>query len=134
MYIITVRRITHDFAGIVRLPLAMGFLSGKFTSESHLPKDDIRSHPPVWLRYFNEGGGAAPEWTERLASIKEVLTSGGRTLAQGALAWVWGRSERTIPIPGVRTAAQAEENIGAIEFGPLEPDQMREIDGLLERS
>ena len=58
----------HDYAGIVRLPLAMGFLSGKFTSESRLPKDDIRSHPPSWLRYFDQGGGAAPHWTKRLAS------------------------------------------------------------------
>ena len=124
---------THDYAGIVRLPLAMGFLSGKFTRDSRLPRDDIRSNPPAWLRYFEEGGGAAPHWTNRLAGIKEILTSGGRTLAQGALAWVWGRSERTIPIPGVRTVAQVEENIGAIKFGPLEPDHMREIDRLLER-
>jgi aryl-alcohol dehydrogenase-like predicted oxidoreductase len=123
-----------DCAGLVRLPLAMGFLTGKFTSESRLPRDDIRSNPPSWLRYFNEGGGAAAEWTKRLASIREILTSGGRTLAQGALAWVWGRSERTIPIPGIRTVAQAEENLGTIRFGPLEPDRMREMHDLLERA
>lgn len=125
---------SHDYAGIVRLPLAMGFLSGKYTSESRLPSDDIRSKPPTWLRYFDEGGGAVSDWTKRLASIKEILSSGGRTLAQGALAWVWARSERTIPIPGVRTVAQVQENMGAIEFGPLEPGRMREIDGLLKRS
>jgi aryl-alcohol dehydrogenase-like predicted oxidoreductase len=124
---------THGFAGIVRQPLAMGFLSGKFVPQSRLPADDIRGSPPTWLRYFDDGGGAVPEWTERLASIKEILTSRGRTLAQGALAWVWGRNERTISIPGVRTVAQVEDNLGAIEFGPLGPDQMREIDSLLER-
>ena len=98
----------------------MGFLSGKFTPQSRLPDDDIRSSPPAWLRYFDDGGSAVPAWTGRLASIKEILTSGGRTLAQGALAWVWGRSAFTIPIPGVRTVAQVEENLGAIEFGPRE--------------
>jgi aryl-alcohol dehydrogenase-like predicted oxidoreductase len=124
---------THDFAGIVRVPLAMGFLSGKFTGERRLPRDDIRSRPPAWLRYFEDGGRAAAHWTERLDSIKEILSSGGRTLAQGALAWVWGRSERMIPIPGIRTVAQVQENLGAIQFGPLDPDRMREIDSLLER-
>ena len=44
-----------------------------------------------------------------------------------------GRSNRTIPIPGVRTVAQVQENLGAIQFGPLEPSQMKEIDSLLER-
>jgi len=124
---------TYDVAGIVRLPLAMGFLSGKFTNASHLPTDDIRSKPPTWLRYFEEGGSASAEWTDRLNGIREILTSDGRTLAQGALAWIWGRSDRTIPIPGVRTAAQAEENLRAREFGALSPDQMLEIDRFLGR-
>ena len=125
---------TYGYAGIVRQPLAMGFLSGKFTPQSRLPDDDIRSSPPAWLRYFDDGGSAVPEWNERLDSIKAILTSGGRTLAQGALAWVWGRSERTISIPGVRTVGQVEDNLGAIDLGPLEPDHMQEIDGILERS
>jgi hypothetical protein len=45
------------------------------------------------------------------------LTSNGRTLAQGALAWIWGRSERTIPIPGFKNVQQAEENARALAFG-----------------
>ena len=102
---------THGYTGIVRQPLAMGFLSGKFTPQSRLPDDDIRGSPPAWLRYFDDGGGAVPEWIERLAGIKEILTSRGRTLAQGALAWVWGRNERTIPIPGVRTVSQVKDNL-----------------------
>jgi aryl-alcohol dehydrogenase-like predicted oxidoreductase len=65
--------------------------------------------------------------------IREILTSDDRTLAQGALAWIWGRNEKTIPIPGIRTVAQAQENAGAMEFGPLNSDQMREIEALLGR-
>jgi len=125
---------THEFAGLTRTPLAMGFLSGKFTAGSSLPDDDIRSSPPAWLRYFQTGGGIRPEWSARLASIREILTSEGRTLAQGALAWIWARSARTIPIPGVRTAAQAEENLRAVDFGPLRLDQMDEIARLINGS
>jgi aryl-alcohol dehydrogenase-like predicted oxidoreductase len=46
---------------------------------------------------------------------------------------VWARSERAIPIPGIRTVAQAEENARAMAFGPLPAKQMAEIDRLLGR-
>jgi aryl-alcohol dehydrogenase-like predicted oxidoreductase len=78
-------------------------------------------------------GRANQEWLDALASIREVLTSSGRTLAQGALAWIWGRSSNTVPIPGFRTVAQVEENAKAMEFGPLAPDQMAQIDRILRR-
>jgi aryl-alcohol dehydrogenase-like predicted oxidoreductase len=68
-----------------------------------------------------------------LEDVKEVLSSGGRTLAQGALAWIWGRSPNTIPIPGFKTVKQAEENAKAMAFGPLTQDQMRQIETILKR-
>jgi Predicted oxidoreductases (related to aryl-alcohol dehydrogenases) len=60
-----------------------------------------------------------------------VLTSGGRSLAQGALAWLWARSAVTLPIPGFRTVKQVAENAKAMEFGPLTEAEMRQIDRLL---
>jgi len=125
---------THNLAGIARLPLAMGFLSGKYSPASHLPPDDIRSQPPTWLRYFSTGGAATREWFEALHAIREILSADGRTPAQGALAWIWARSACTIPIPGVRTVAQVEENFDAIAHGPLSDAQMAEIAAILRRS
>jgi aryl-alcohol dehydrogenase-like predicted oxidoreductase len=122
----------HGWASLNRSPLAMGFLTGKYTSQSQLPDTDIRAHPPAWLPYFETGGAASTQWLATLASIREVLTSGGRTLVQGALAWIWGCDERTIPIPGFRTVAQVRENAGAMAFGPLTPAQMGAIDDILE--
>ncbi|WP_419907058.1 aldo/keto reductase [Hoeflea sp.] len=124
----------NDLTALIRLPLAMGLLSGKYTPESRLPADDIRSAGPDWQRYFLKSGGANQEWTERLEAIREILTSGGRTLVQGALGWIWAQSERAVPIPGIRNEEQARENLGAMEFGPLSRDQVTEIDALLERS
>jgi aryl-alcohol dehydrogenase-like predicted oxidoreductase len=60
-----------------------------------------------------------------------VLTSGGRTLVQGALAYVWARSERAIALPGVRTAAQARELVGALASGPLDAGQLATVDRVL---
>ncbi len=64
---------------------------------------------------------------------QSILASRGRTVAQGALAWLWARSPQTIPIPGFRTVKQVEENSGALAFGPLLPEQVREINTILER-
>jgi len=120
-------------ASINRGPLAMGLLTGKYHPGSTLPDDDVRgANAPAWMRYFQDGK-PSPEWLARLDAIREILTSKGRTLAQGALAWIWGRSEVTIPIPGFRTEAQVGENATAMQFGPLIPEQMAEIDRLLER-
>jgi aryl-alcohol dehydrogenase-like predicted oxidoreductase len=123
----------HDLASINRTPLAMGFLSGKFTADSRLPADDVRGAGHEWVRYF-EHGRPRPELLDALAAVREVLTSGGRTLAQGALAWIWARSERTIPIPGFKSVRQVEQNARALELGPLAPEQRAEIDRLLGRS
>ena len=46
------------------------------------------------------------------------VTSNGRTLTQGALAWIWGKGEVTVPIPGFKTTVQVRENAGAMAFGP----------------
>ena len=120
-----------NLASINRSPLAMGLLTGKFHEDSRLPANDVRSHAE-WFEGFREGK-PNPEWLKKLSAIREILTSGGRTLAQGALAWIWGRSEKTIPIPGFKSARQVEENATAMQFGPLNAEQMREIDALLGR-
>ncbi|MFD9132391.1 aldo/keto reductase [Streptomyces bottropensis] len=120
-------------ASINRSPLAMGLLTGKHTPGRTLAVGDIRSTPPEWLPGFTADGGADPQWVGRVEALREILTSGGRTLAQGALAWIWARSPRTVPIPGFRSVSQAEENAGALAEGPLTAEQMAEIDLVLGR-
>jgi aryl-alcohol dehydrogenase-like predicted oxidoreductase len=120
-----------ELASINRSPLAMGLLAGR--RQGALDAGDIRSKPPAWLPGFSEGEGAAPDWLARVDALKDILTSDDRTLAQGALAWIWARSPHTIPIPGFRSVAQAEANAGAIEKGPLTADQLTEINRILER-
>jgi aryl-alcohol dehydrogenase-like predicted oxidoreductase len=122
-----------DLASINRGPLAMGLLTGKYTSDSVLPADDVRGEKsPGWMRYFVKGK-PHPEWLAKIAAIREILTSGGRTLTQGALAWIWARSPRTIPIPGFKNTEQVQENAAAMAWGPLAPAQLAEIDRVLGR-
>jgi len=116
-----------NLASINRGPLAMGMLTGKYTRDSTFPANDVRSRD--WFQEDFQG-----PVMDRLPAIREILTSEGRSLAQGALAWLWGRSGHTIPIPGIRTVKQAEENAGAMAFGPLSEAQMGEIARLLGRA
>jgi aryl-alcohol dehydrogenase-like predicted oxidoreductase len=120
----------HDLASINNSPLAMGLLTGKYGPAAQLPPDDVRATQP-WVSYFT-GGRPAPVWLARLDAVREVLTTGGRTLAQGALGWLLARSPRTVPIPGIRTAAQAEQNAAALRLGPLPAAEMTEIARLLD--
>lgn len=123
----------NNLASVNRSPLAMGFLSGKFSAESLLPKNDVRGAGHSWIPYFQKGK-PAPEFLKKLDAVKEILTGNNRTLVQGALAWIWGKSDNTIPIPGFKTVKQVEENAKAIDFGPLSQAQIDEIDRILYQS
>ena len=123
----------ENLAAINRGPLAMGLLTGKYSPGTQVAMDDVRGQKsPDWMKYFKDGQ-PNPEWMAKREAILEILTSEGRTVAQGALAWLWGRTPLTLPIPGFRTVAQVEENAGAMAYGPLTPDQMTQIDSILER-
>jgi aryl-alcohol dehydrogenase-like predicted oxidoreductase len=124
----------HGLAALCRAPLAMGLLSGKFDERSRLPADDVRASGAGWLTAFGADGRPDRAFLERLDAVRELLTAGGRTLVQGALGWIWARSPRTLPIPGFKTVAQAEENAGALAHGPLGAAEMAEIERLLGRA
>lgn len=116
-----------DLASVNRSALARGALSGKYSKDTVFPQNDVRNDEWSKERFF------APTLNQ-LDAIREILTSNGRSLVQGALAWIWARSEKTIPIPGFKTVAQAEENAKAMQLGPLTADQMREINVVLGRA
>ncbi len=118
----------ENLASLNRGPLIKGLLTGKFTHDSTFPDNDVRS--PWWnLRDGREG-----QWLERLEKLKDALTADGRSLAQGALGWLWSLSPVTVPIPGFKTLDQVEENAKAMDFGPLPDEQATRIRELLEAS
>jgi aryl-alcohol dehydrogenase-like predicted oxidoreductase len=114
----------QDLGALIRSPLVMGLLTGKFDAESTFPEDDIRHG-------WNLKEGRMAQILKAVEGIRDVLTSDGRTPVQGALGWIWAQSERTVPIPGFKTVAQVTENAKAMEHGPLSPEQVEEIERLL---
>lgn len=90
-------------------PLGMGRLTGKYSA----------SNEPFWLDnkgYKSERYHAALAWPrvdEMVALLKQIgQRNGGKTPAQVALNWCIARG--TLPIPGAKTKAQVEENVGAL--------------------
>ncbi len=119
-------------ASINRSPLAMGFLSGKFKKDTVLSKDDVRGAGHSWTEGVFKGGRPNSDAVDKLNAIRDLLTTGGRTLVQGSLAYLWAKSGVTIPIPGFKTVEQIKENAKAMEFGPLTQAQLMEIDLILK--
>ena len=97
-------------------PLALGVLTGKYTLDNPLP----------WLRRRRFG-------RRRLARIQPLIqmlrkigeAHDGKTPSQVALNWTICKG--TIPIPGAKNAAQAQENAAALGWR-LTPDEVAELD------
>lgn len=121
----------HGWAVLARSPLAMGMLSGKYALDRRPAPGDVRLDTP-WWDYFD--ADTMPAWLARVEAVRELLTVGGRTLIQGALGYVLSLDPSIIPLPGVRTVAQAEENASVLEMGPLPDTETREITRLLADS
>ena len=118
----------HDLASINRTPLGMGMLTGQFNTQTTVPENDVRHS-------WDLQAERPAQYLQRAEAVLKLLVDAGdpRTLPQIALAWIWTRSDRTIPIPGFKTIVQVKENIKAMEFSLLSTDQMKRIDELYER-
>ena len=121
------------FIPLIRSPLAMGVLTGKYTIDTRFDKNDNRSRNEAWRDYFIDAA-VDPIHLSNLEAVRECLTVDGRSLTQGALNWIMAKSPNSIPIPGARTVDQITESASAAEFGPLPEHTMKEIEILINRS
>jgi aryl-alcohol dehydrogenase-like predicted oxidoreductase len=120
-----------DLGVLCRSPLAMGLLGGRYSATRPVSgADDVRTHQPEWMRWFVKGT-PSPDYLAALDSVRGELTVDGRSLVQGALGWIWARSERAIPIPGFRNAGQVDDLMGAVAAGPLPTASFGRIEAAL---
>ncbi|KAI5347258.1 PREDICTED: aldo/keto reductase [Prunus dulcis] len=82
-------------------PLGLGMLTGKYTP-SNLPRG-----PRAFL--FRQ---ILPGLDPLLSSLEKIAQKRSKTIPQVAINWCICKG--TIPIPGVKTVKQAEENLGAL--------------------
>ena len=119
----------RDVGVIVRVPLASGLLTGKFTRESSFGADDHR----LFNRHgesFDMGETFSGVDFETGLDAVERLRSyvpEGATLAQLALRWILMFDAVSTVIPGAKTPEQARANAAASDLPELDHGTMRRI-------
>lgn len=105
----------HGIGVVIRGPLRMGLLTGKFTSETSFPEGDIRKGWPqeAWFR----------ESLEKVEGLRK-LEAAGQTLGQLALRFVLDHPAVSVAIPGAKTPEQVEANVAA-SIRPLLSEEAR---------
>lgn len=106
-------------------PLGRGMLSGRFKEES-LTEGDFRSLTPRFQGEALQANIALVDEIQAIASANSCLPS------QIALAWVLGRGEHVMTIPGTTKLENLEVNLGAYEIG-LSGDERATLDALADR-
>jgi aryl-alcohol dehydrogenase-like predicted oxidoreductase len=108
-------------------PLGQGYLTGKVADSTAFDAADLRSTFP---RFTPQGLEAN---RRLLALIAKVADRKRATLAQVALAWLMARKPWIVPIPGTRSLARLEENLGAVKL-QLTGDDVRELNDALAKA
>lgn len=114
---------------LVRLPLASGLLTGKFTKDTVFEADDHRR--------FNENGEAfnvgetfaglglskGAELSDQLRWIAE----GRGNMTRASLRWILDHPEISCVIPGFRNVRQIEDNLASIEVPSFSPEERQKL-------
>lgn len=93
-------------------PLARGFLCGDLRDVSTLGAHDIRRGMP---RFQPDNYAANLKLLDGLKLIADDMRC---TPSQMALAWLLAKAEHIIPIPGTRSIAHLQDDLGAVEVVP----------------
>jgi aryl-alcohol dehydrogenase-like predicted oxidoreductase len=111
----------RDVGVIVRVPLASGLLSGKFTRDSSFSPDDHRLFNRHGERFDAGETFAGVDYEQGLEAVEELreLVPEGATLAQMALRWILGFEAVSTVIPGAKTPEQARANAAAADLPAL---------------
>jgi aryl-alcohol dehydrogenase-like predicted oxidoreductase len=102
-------------------PLAQGILTGKYTPEN----------PPAGVRGYRNNRSYLHRIQPLIQTLKVIGEDhGGRTPAQVAINWTIHKG--TLPIPGVKNALQAKQNLESIGW-KLTEEEVERLDQISER-
>lgn len=113
---------------IVRVPLASGLLTGKFTEQTTFQPKDHRNFNAKG-EAFNAGETfAGIDFNEGVKLSREMqsLLAGDR-MAQSALRWILDHPEVTTVIPGASKVSQVVSNVAASSMEPLPPETHQQL-------
>ena len=107
-------------------PMAGGFLSGKYTSQTKFEGDDVRR---AITRFYKENMDANQALLDML---KKFAAEKNCTLAQISLAYLMCKNDFVVPIPGMRRDERLKENFGAADV-VLDKNELAELEAALSK-
>src|SRR5690349_5853330 len=130
---------------IVRVPLASGLLSGRYTADTVFAADDHRTYNRHGEAFdvgetfsgvdYATGVRAAAEFAAIVAGPGAFTADPGPsvTTAQAALRWATQQPGVTTVIPGARNPEQARQNAAAGLLPPLSETALGQIENLYDK-
>jgi aryl-alcohol dehydrogenase-like predicted oxidoreductase len=109
--------IRQNLGVLARVPLASGFLSGKYNRDAKFASGDVRSS---WQ------DDEMSELAEEVAGVKSEVPQ-GTPMAQWALAWCLRHPAVTCVIPGCKTVGQVESNAMAADLPDISVDHPQAV-------
>ena len=116
----TVRELGIGF--VAYSPLGRGILTGSIKSAADLHESDSRTG-----RFPRFAADNLEKNVVLVGHVEQLAAEKGCTAGQVALAWVLGRGQDIVPIPGTKRRAYLEENLGALDV-VLTPEDIAWLD------
>ncbi len=111
-----------DLGIIARVPLASGFLTGKYTKDVSFPENDLRSG------FGKEKIASLVDKADKLKFLAEELNT---SLAQAALKFCIQQSAVSSVIPGGKNPEQVIQNAEAADLPDITQEMYKRIDEIL---
>jgi len=114
----------NDIGVLVRGPLAMGILTGKFSKDTTFEEGDFRQR---WIENEDE----YQTFLNDLAKAEKLKAlANGRSMAQLAIQFTMQHPAVTVAIPGAKRVSQLRENLEAALMPALTDEEMALIDSV----
>jgi myo-inositol catabolism protein IolS len=111
--------VEQDLGILARVPLASGFLTGKFSKDTHFDQTDMRG---AWISEVERLG-----MLEAIEEIQKTEVPPGVPMAHWALAWALQHPAVTCVIPGCKNVDQLRSNARAADLAMVRTDHPQAV-------
>lgn len=120
---------------IVRVPLASGLLSGKYTSTTTFQKEDHRTFNREGAAFDKGETFSGVEYARGLEAVDALKAAlpARKDLAAAALRWILMFDEVSCVIPGASGPEQVHRNVRALEDPPFTEEEMEAVRQVYDR-
>lgn len=117
----------YGVSTVIFNPLAGGLLTGKQQRERPLPGTRFDSNQLYLDRYWH------PAYFDAVDELQGIAAKEGRSLVDLSLGWLLHHTATDCIIMGASTMAQLEQNLEALEKGPLSPETVDSCDAVWQK-